>query len=65
MGKAGRHQGQWKTLAHIAILTVAGPAHGQALVSGDQCECSMAAERVTELNFIFTKHFFQTEEEFF
>lgn len=28
------HQGQWKTVAHVAILTVAGPAHGQALVPG-------------------------------
>ena len=37
-----RHQGQWKTLAHIAVLTVAGPAHGQVLAWGNQCECFMA-----------------------
>lgn len=59
-----RHQGQWKTLAHIAVLTVAGPAHGQVLAWGTNVNVPWLWERVTELNSVFTG-IFQTQKFFF
>ena len=64
-GKNWRHhQGQWKTLAHIAVLTVAGPAHGQVLAWGTNVNVPWLWERVTELNSVFTG-IFQTQKFFF
>lgn len=56
-GKNWRCQAQWKTISHVAILPVAGPAHVQVLDAwvANVKVPEVAGEKVVELNSIFIR----------